>query len=114
MPTVDPSICPAPKSGWSGTPFPIKLIMVVELTSAGIVEMSWFHKLSAGNGRKPFKLAPCPRLIPLQALAPGGVGAGVGVGTGVGVGVGLGAGVGAGVGAGTGVGEGEGEGVGEA
>jgi hypothetical protein len=30
--------------------------------------MFWFHKLSAGNGKNPFKLAPCPTLITLHAL----------------------------------------------
>jgi len=30
--------------------------------------MFWFHKLSAGNGKNPFKLAPCPVEMALHAL----------------------------------------------
>src|SRR5271169_565894 len=45
---------------------PMKLMMAPELESTGAAEMSWFHKLSAGNGRNPFRLALCPRLMMLQ------------------------------------------------
>jgi hypothetical protein len=44
----------------------MKLMIAFEFASTGEAEISLFHKLSAGNGRKPFKLAPCPRDIPLQ------------------------------------------------
>jgi len=42
---------------------PMKLIMASEFASTGAPEISVFHKLSVGNGRKPFKLAPWPALI---------------------------------------------------
>jgi hypothetical protein len=47
---------------------PMKLMIASELGSTEALEMSWFHALSAGKGMKPFKLAPRPRLIPLQEL----------------------------------------------
>ena len=47
-------------------PAPMKLMMAVEFGSTGAAEMSAFHRLSAGNGTKPFRLALCPRLIALQ------------------------------------------------
>src|SRR5512133_3191112 len=57
---------PAPKSGCRVTVAPMKLMMFAELASTCAVEMSVFHKLVDWNGTKPFRLAPCPRLIPLQ------------------------------------------------
>jgi hypothetical protein len=30
--------------------------------------MSWFHGFVSGNGRKPFRLAPCPIAKPLQGV----------------------------------------------
>src|SRR5690349_11311744 len=44
----------------------MKLMMPLEFRSTGAVEISLFHKLSSGKGRKPFKLAPAPGVIPLQ------------------------------------------------
>jgi len=44
----------------------MKLMTALEFASTGEAEISLFHKLSAGNGRKPFKLAPCPRDMPPQ------------------------------------------------
>jgi hypothetical protein len=46
----------------------MKLMSALEFGSTAAFDIFWFHALSAGNGRKPFKLAPCPRLIPLHAL----------------------------------------------
>ncbi len=46
---------------------PMKLMMAVELVSTGDEEISLFHRLSAGKGRKPLRLAPRPTAIPLQA-----------------------------------------------
>src|SRR5262245_43308331 len=34
---------------------------VAELASTGSFETSWFQALSAGNGSRPFRLAPAPR-----------------------------------------------------
>src|SRR5450432_4511688 len=42
----------------------MKAIMLVEFGSTGAKEMSVFHALSAGNGMKPLRSAPGPRLIP--------------------------------------------------
>ena len=42
------------------------MMIALEFVSTGEAEISLFHKLSAGNGRKPFRLAPCPRDMPLQ------------------------------------------------
>ena len=50
-------------------PAPMKLMIALEFGSTGAEEMSLFQRLSAGNGTNPFRLALCPRLIPLQALA---------------------------------------------
>lgn len=47
---------------------PIKLMMAFELGSTAAPEMSVFQALPAGNGRNPFRLAPCPVLMPLHAL----------------------------------------------
>src|SRR5580693_2480458 len=47
-------------------PEPMKLMIAEEFASTGAEEMSLFHRLSAGNGTNPFRLALCPRLIPLQ------------------------------------------------
>lgn len=43
-------------------------MMAAEFGSTGAAEILVFHALSAGKGMKPFRLAPCPRLIPLHAL----------------------------------------------
>jgi len=45
---------------------PMKLRMFVELESTGEEEISLFQRLSAGNGRKPLRLAPCPEDMPEQ------------------------------------------------
>ena len=42
------------------------MMIVDEFGSTGAAEMSWFQRLSAGKGTKPFKLALCPRFIPLH------------------------------------------------
>ena len=47
-------------------PEPMKLMIAAEFGSTGAEEMSLFQRLSAGNGTNPFRLALCPRLIPLQ------------------------------------------------
>lgn len=47
---------------------PMKLMMAFEFGSTAALEMSVFHALPAGKGRKPFRLAPWPVLIPLHAL----------------------------------------------
>jgi len=44
----------------------MKLMIAAEFGSAGDEDMSLFQRLSAGNGRNPFRLALWPRLIPLQ------------------------------------------------
>jgi len=46
----------------------MKLMMAVELGSTADAEMFWFQALSAGKGRKPFRLAPWPSPMLLQAL----------------------------------------------
>jgi hypothetical protein len=46
----------------------MKLIIALEFESTGALEMSWFHALSAGKGTKPFRLAPTPVDMMLQAL----------------------------------------------
>jgi hypothetical protein len=48
------------------TAAPMKLMMLAELGSTGSAEMSVFHKLLDGNGTNPLRLAPWPRLMPLQ------------------------------------------------
>src|SRR5580693_3547646 len=63
---VDPPYRPAPKSGCMGVLTPLKLMSASELGSTEELDMSWFHALSAGKGIKPFRLAPRPRLMPLQ------------------------------------------------
>src|SRR5262245_43640833 len=60
---------PAPKSGWRVTVGPMKLMMFAEFGSTGAVEMSVFHRLEAGNGTKPLRFAPWPRLMPLHEPA---------------------------------------------
>jgi len=47
-------------------PEPMKLTIAAEFESTGAEEMSLFQGLSGGNGKNPFRLALCPRLIPLQ------------------------------------------------
>jgi len=44
----------------------MKLMIAAEFPSTGAEEISLFHRLSAENGTNPFRLALCPRLIPLQ------------------------------------------------
>jgi hypothetical protein len=51
-------------------------MIAAEFGSTGALEIFRFHKLSAGKGRKPFKLPPWPVLIPLHALGGGGGGGG--------------------------------------
>src|SRR5271157_1830791 len=64
----EPLYRPEPKSGCRPIEGPMKVMMAAELGSTADVEMSWFHALPAGKGRKPFRLAPWPRLMLLQAL----------------------------------------------
>ena len=47
--------------------------MAGELGSTAAEEMSVFQRLSLGNGRKPFRVAPWPSDIWLQADGSGGV-----------------------------------------
>ena len=47
----------------------MKLMIAAEFGSTGAAEMFLFQALSAGNGTKPLRLAPWPRLIPLQVPA---------------------------------------------
>src|ERR1700722_12099651 len=63
-----PLYSPEPKSGWIPTDPPMKLISALEFASTGAAEMFSFHALFAGNGKKSFRLAACPKLMPLQAL----------------------------------------------
>jgi hypothetical protein len=49
-------------------------MMAAEFVSTGALAIFLFHKLSAGKGRKPFKLPPWPTLIALHALGGGGGG----------------------------------------
>jgi hypothetical protein len=49
----------------------MKLMIAVELGSTGALEISWFHKLSAGNGTNPLRLELWPRLIPAQLPGEG-------------------------------------------
>src|ERR671924_281043 len=60
---------PAPKSGWRVTVGPMKLMIFAEFGSTEAVEMSVFHRLEAGNGTKPLRFAPGPRLMPLHEPA---------------------------------------------
>src|ERR1700674_2613436 len=66
MPMLCPLYRPEPKSGCKPMPEPMKLMIAAEFASTGAEEMSLFQRLSAGNGTNPFRLALCPRLIPLQ------------------------------------------------
>src|ERR1700685_4714193 len=52
----------------------MKLIIAAEFGSTVAPAIFWFHALSAGKGRNPLRLPPCPRLIALQALGGGGGG----------------------------------------
>ena len=44
----------------------MKLMIAAEFESTGSAEMSWFHRLAAGKGTNPLRLAPWPALIALQ------------------------------------------------
>src|ERR1700722_2006580 len=68
MPIVEPPYNPSPKSGCRGMFGPMKFMIASELGSTEAFEISWFHALFAGKGTKPFRLAPRPRLMPLQEL----------------------------------------------
>src|ERR1700722_5979857 len=46
--------------------------MAAEFGSTAALAIFVFQRLSAGKRRKPFKLQPCPMLIPLHALGGGG------------------------------------------
>ena len=48
---------------------PMKPMSAFEFGSTGAVEIFWFQALFAGKGMTPLRLAPGPRLIPLQAVA---------------------------------------------
>src|ERR1700730_13828310 len=69
MPMLWPLYKPAPKSGCTGIPAPMKLMIAAEFGSTGAAETFWFHALSAGKGTNPFRLAPWPRLMPLHGPA---------------------------------------------
>src|ERR1700721_2108320 len=75
---IEPSNSPEPKSGWTAAVPPIKVMIAAEFGSTAAPEIFVFQRLSAGKGRKPFKLPPWPVLIPLQALGGGGGGGGGG------------------------------------
>lgn len=49
-------------------PEPMKLMMALEFGSTGELDTSLFHRLAEVNGRNPFKLAPIPVPIALQAV----------------------------------------------
>src|ERR1700683_88808 len=55
----------------------MKLMIAPEFGSTVASAIFWFHALSAGKGRNPLRLPPCPRLIALQALGAGGGGGGL-------------------------------------
>jgi hypothetical protein len=46
----------------------MKLMIAPELGSTGEAEMSVFHKFAGVKGRNPFRLAPTPVPIALQAV----------------------------------------------
>src|SRR6267143_2942794 len=69
MPMLWPLYKPAPKSGCTEIPAPMKLMIAPEFGSTGAAEMFMFQALSAGDGTKPLRLAPWPRLIPLHVPA---------------------------------------------
>src|SRR5450755_5191042 len=71
---LDPSNSPDPKSGCTGSLVPMKLMIAAEFGSTVAFAIFKFHKLSAGKGRNPLRLPPCPRVKPLQALGGGGGG----------------------------------------
>ena len=50
------------------------MIIAAEFGSTGALAIFWFHKLSAGKGKKPLRLPPWPKLIALHALGGGGGG----------------------------------------
>lgn len=52
----------------------MKLIIAAEFGSTAALAIFVFHALSAGKGRKPFRLPPWPVLIALHALGGGGGG----------------------------------------
>ena len=60
-------------------PAPMNAISAAEFGSTGALEMSWFHRLSAGNGTKPPRLPPWPGCITLHASGGGGGGGGGGL-----------------------------------
>ncbi len=47
---------------------PMKLMIALELASTGEPEISLFQRVSLAKGTNPFRLAPCPALMALQAL----------------------------------------------
>src|SRR5580700_11955931 len=71
---LEPLYSPEPKSGCTGSLAPMKLMIAAEFGSTVAFAIFKFHKLSAGKGRNPLRLPPCPKLIALQALGGGGGG----------------------------------------
>ena len=74
---IEPANWPEPKSACRPTLVPMKLMSAAEFGSTAAPEMSLFHRLSAGNGRKPPRLPPCPGCITLHARGGGGGGGGL-------------------------------------
>jgi len=68
---LEPLYSPEPKSGWTVSVIPIKLMIAAEFGSTVAFAIFWFHALSGGKGRKPLRLPPCPRLMPLHASGGG-------------------------------------------
>src|ERR1700760_4699362 len=62
-----PYVGSVPQSGWTFTDPTQLFIIVLEFGSTGAAEISVFQRLVVENGRKPFRLAPCPTDIPLHA-----------------------------------------------
>ena len=69
---LEPLYSPEPKSGCTGSVVPMKLMIAAEFGSTVALAIFWFHKLSAGKGRKPLRLPPCPTVTPLHASGGGG------------------------------------------
>src|ERR1700733_5650868 len=74
MPMIEPAKSPEPKSACRPIDGPMKLISAAEFGSSGADEMSWFHRLSAGNATNPPRLPSWPGCMALHATGGGGGG----------------------------------------
>src|SRR3954465_11285925 len=69
IPIGPPSHVPEPKSGWSGAPRPIALIIAAEFFATGSVSTRAFHGLSAGKIAQPGAVGSGVALIPEPATS---------------------------------------------